>query len=66
MGSRPVGQAAGMTDGPKVGADFLSDLPMPDVATWPIFPFWGFILPNRSEAEQAACDRSIAAQLAAY
>ncbi len=29
-------------------------------------PFWGFILPDRSEAEQAASDGSIAAELAAY
>lgn len=32
-----------MADAPKLGTDFLTDLPMPEVANWPIFPFEGDI-----------------------
>jgi len=32
-----------MADAPKLGTDYLTDLPMPEVANWPIFPFEGDI-----------------------
>lgn len=41
--SAPVDQTAAMADAPKLGTDFLTDLPMPEVASWPIFPFEGEI-----------------------
>ena len=36
-----IDQTAGMDDTPKLGTDYIKDLPMPAVADWPIFPFKG-------------------------